>query len=92
MGFEEAEHDSGSRLNEPGAELVLQHVKRLVAAGVPPSAVGVITPYSAQVQHIGGRLAGLGLKEVEVSTVDGFQGREMEVYSPSPPPEKSPYP
>jgi superfamily I DNA and/or RNA helicase len=45
-----------------------------LAAGVPAAAIGVITPYSAQVRLLRGLLP----DEVEVGSVDGFQGREKE--------------
>ena len=41
--------------------------------------MGIISPYSAQVALLRERLEAWGLEEVEVSTVDGFQGREKEV-------------
>lgn len=43
--------------------------------------VGVITPYNAQVEcirEVGVRKEIKGWEEVEVSTVDGFQGREKD--------------
>ena len=53
--------------------------------GIPSESIGVITPYSAQVELISNMLRSTinteGDKEpiIEVSTVDGFQGREKEV-------------
>ena len=37
----------------------------------------MISPYSAQVRRLRERLSGLG-EDLEVDTVDGFQGREKE--------------
>ncbi|MEZ5966630.1 MAG: IGHMBP2 family helicase [Planctomycetota bacterium] len=76
-GFDEdALEDDGSKSNVGEAKLVQRHVESLLEAGVPAAAVGVITPYNAQVQLLRQRLsAHAGL---EVSTVDGFQGREKE--------------
>jgi hypothetical protein len=48
-------------------------LQRLRDAGVADSAVGVLTPYAAQVEALRGELRG-----VEVGTVDGMQGREKE--------------
>lgn len=66
-----------SKSNEHEAALVRQHVARLLAAGVAPDAIAVITPYNAQLAV----LAAL-LRErhpgVELGSVDGFQGREKE--------------
>ena len=55
-------------------------VRRLIRSGaVDPSDVGVITPYSAQVGVLRDlRAADESLAKVEMSTVDGFQGREKE--------------
>jgi superfamily I DNA and/or RNA helicase len=49
-----------------------------------PLDIGVITPYSSQSRLLKRslrrpRLKALGLNRIEVSTVDGFQGREKEV-------------
>ncbi|KAA8493028.1 Regulator of nonsense transcripts 1 [Porphyridium purpureum] len=43
--------------------------------------VGVITPYAAQVRCLGNCLHAAGLSDagIEISTVDGFQGREKEL-------------
>jgi ATP-dependent RNA/DNA helicase IGHMBP2 len=76
-GFdEELEEDSGSRHNPGEADRVVQVVRRWLAAGVPATAVGVITPYRAQVRKLRERLA--DVPDVEVDSVDGFQGRENE--------------
>lgn len=75
-GFQEAlEPDGESRLNSEEAKLVARVVQRLIDAGVPGESIGVITPYAAQARHIRGQLP---RPEVEVDTVDGFQGREKE--------------
>jgi predicted RecB family nuclease len=53
------------------------------SGGVPrrmgPADVLVVTPYNAQVNQIRGALAAAGLADVEVGTVDRFQGREAAV-------------
>jgi ATP-dependent RNA/DNA helicase IGHMBP2 len=41
--------EGGSHRNVREAELVVQHVETLITAGVLPSQIGVITPYSGQV-------------------------------------------
>lgn len=76
-GFDEDETDDDrSKANPQEARLVARHVDNLLAAGVPAGAIGVITPYNAQVELLRRLLSGhAGL---EVSTVDGFQGREKE--------------
>ena len=69
-----------SKANEGEARAALAHAARLVAAGVPASCVGIITPYAAQVALLRELRAesGAALAALEVSTVDGFQGREKE--------------
>ena len=72
--------DGESRSNEGEARAAMAHVRHLLKMGLAPQQIGLITPYSAQVallrdlrQQVGAALDGL-----EVSTVDGFQGREKE--------------
>lgn len=75
--FDEASPPGGeSRFNEREAKLVVRKVRSLLAAGLRPTEVAVITPYAAQVRLIAELLA--DLPEVEVDSVDGFQGREKE--------------
>jgi predicted DNA helicase len=67
---------SHSRENPREAEIVTRLVTDLLEAGVDPSAMAVISPYDDQVDRLGGQI---GVDEVEVDTVDGFQGREKDV-------------
>jgi superfamily I DNA and/or RNA helicase len=55
--------------------LVLKKVQALLDAGVAPADVAVISPYSAQVRLLRERLK---QPELEIDSVDGFQGREKE--------------
>jgi ATP-dependent RNA/DNA helicase IGHMBP2 len=41
--------------------------------------IGIITPYSAQVNHLRNLMPLDEFKSLEISTVDGFQGREKEI-------------
>ncbi|WIA11524.1 hypothetical protein OEZ85_011635 [Tetradesmus obliquus] len=72
------EQDGDSRYNQGEAQAALAHVQRLLAAGLAPADIGIITPYSAQVALLRElrpeKLSG----SLEISTVDGFQGREKE--------------
>jgi len=71
---EKRKKDSQSRYNPEEAKLVKDIVNKLIKAGVSPKDIGVITPYKDQ-EDLLKKL----LKDVEVQTVDGFQGREKEV-------------
>ncbi|EDQ85325.1 uncharacterized protein MONBRDRAFT_34351 [Monosiga brevicollis MX1] len=77
--YEAVGEDDLSKYNTAEAAIVVHHVQQLVELGVPPSEIGVITPYNMQVETIRGRLREAGLSsEIEVLSVDGFQGREKE--------------
>jgi ATP-dependent RNA/DNA helicase IGHMBP2 len=72
---EQVEPEGESRLNPLEAELVLRKVQALLDAGISATDIAVISPYAAQV-----RLLREWVKqgEVEIDSVDGFQGREKE--------------
>ncbi|TDL24612.1 P-loop containing nucleoside triphosphate hydrolase protein [Rickenella mellea] len=72
------EGDEGSKSNENEAVVVAKWVERLVAAGVYPSQIAVITPYQAQVTLLSSQLRPVHGTELEIGTVDGMQGREKE--------------
>jgi ATP-dependent RNA/DNA helicase IGHMBP2 len=75
-GFdEEVEPDGSSRLNRREAELVVSKANALLEAGVAAGQIGVITPYAAQARLLREKLP---LDDLEIDTVDGFQGREKE--------------
>jgi DNA polymerase alpha-associated DNA helicase A len=66
-----------SKSNEMEASLVGMHVKNLVAAGVKPEDIAIITPYNAQLAVLS-QLLKEKYSEMEFGSVDGFQGREKE--------------
>lgn len=72
---EEPEPDGESRLNRGEAALVERKVQQLLADGIRPGDIAVITPYAAQARLMRERL---GIAGLEVDSVDGFQGREKE--------------
>ena len=75
-GYEEQlEPDGESRVNPQEAELVHRLVERLIASGVPAESIGVIAPYSAQVRLL---RTLLNDPQLDIDSVDGFQGREKE--------------
>ncbi|OMO70260.1 hypothetical protein COLO4_28666 [Corchorus olitorius] len=77
--MEEKKDEEESTLNEGEAEVAISHAKRLVQSGVHASDIGIITPYAAQVVLLKMLKSNEDkLKDLEISTVDGFQGREKE--------------
>lgn len=75
-GYDEEEEPGGSsRRNPQEAALVAKKVKALIEAGVAASAIAVIAPYAAQVRLLREMLP---IAELEIDSVDGFQGREKE--------------
>ncbi|KAL6785032.1 hypothetical protein ACKKBG_A02145 [Auxenochlorella protothecoides x Auxenochlorella symbiontica] len=75
---EAVEREGGSTYNPREAAAAMAHVARLLAAGVRPEDVGVITPYAAQVARLRELRPPELAARLEISTVDGFQGREKE--------------
>lgn len=67
---------STSKENPKEAEFVLSVVSNLLAVGIDPTDIAVITPYDDQVDLIERKV---DLEDLEIDTVDGFQGREKEV-------------
>jgi ATP-dependent RNA/DNA helicase IGHMBP2 len=72
---EEPEPDGESRFNRREAELLSAKVQTLLQCGVPAADIGLITPYAAQARLLREML---DVPELEIDTVDGFQGREKE--------------
>jgi DNA replication ATP-dependent helicase Dna2 len=74
---------TGDVFNLGEASLVSLLVRGLVAGGVAPDEIGVVTPYRGQVKAIIACLARLEClgdsNPVEVHTVDRYQGRDKEV-------------
>jgi superfamily I DNA and/or RNA helicase len=55
--------------------VAVRRARQLLDAGVAGRDIAIISPYAAQVRHLHEQLA---VEEVEINTVDGFQGREKE--------------
>ncbi|MEQ8787277.1 MAG: AAA domain-containing protein [Pirellulaceae bacterium] len=72
---EELEPDGESRRNPQEADLVRRKVQALLDAGVAARQIAVIAPYAAQVRLLRERMSE---PELEIDSVDGFQGREKE--------------
>jgi superfamily I DNA and/or RNA helicase len=75
-GWGEVSPTEGESLENPGeARVVEARARALLAAGLPPRQLAVISPYRAQAMRLSVALEPLG---IEVDTVDAFQGREAE--------------
>jgi predicted DNA helicase len=75
-GKEESRKGGSSIQNRAEAEAVEALVKRVLAMGIKPEEIGVIAPYLDQVKLLK-RL--IEEPEIEIHSVDAFQGREKEV-------------
>lgn len=84
FGREEISSSGTSYLNVTEAAFVEKVVTRFLKAGIQPHQIGIITPYEGQrsyvVQHMqfNGALKKELYKEIEVASVDAFQGREKD--------------
>lgn len=84
LGNEEISASGTSYLNRTEASNVEKIVTRFFRAGVKPADIGVITPYEGQRSYIVSTMQNTGTfkkeyyKEVEVASVDAFQGREKD--------------
>ena len=72
---EELEPDGLSRRNVQEGELVIRKIAELQEAGLRGRDIDVIAPYAAQVRWLRQNSPDA---QVEIDTVDGFQGREKE--------------
>ena len=68
-------HQANRQESREEADAVRGEIARLVAAGVAPAEIKVVAPFNAQVDL----LRSLVPEEVEVGTVDKFQGQEARV-------------
>jgi len=71
---EKSKRGSFSKYNPEEARFVKKLVEELLKMGVPAEEIGVITPYKDHEDYLKQLIP-----QVEVKTVDGFQGREKEV-------------
>ncbi len=65
-----------SRENPGEAKLALYLYNQLREAGIPAKQIALITPYVAQVRLL--RTLAAGDQDVEIGSIDGYQGREKE--------------
>ncbi|KAL7005337.1 ATP-dependent RNA helicase [Cystobasidiomycetes sp. EMM_F5] len=84
LGQEEISSSGTSFLNRTEAANVEKIVTRFFKAGVLPSQIGIVTPYEGQrsfitnFMQLNGTLRKDLYKEIEVASVDAFQGREKD--------------
>lgn len=72
---EELEPDGLSKRNPQEGALLLRKVRQLQVAGMEAADIAIIAPYAAQVRWLREHADS---DELEIDTVDGFQGREKE--------------
>jgi ATP-dependent RNA/DNA helicase IGHMBP2 len=72
---ESLEPEGDSRFNLQEADKVLEKVQALLESGVSATEIAVISPYSAQVRLLRELIPN---PDMEIDSVDGFQGREKE--------------
>jgi superfamily I DNA and/or RNA helicase len=76
--FNESSDEQDSKFNQGEANCVVRYLKTLLQLGVNPLDMAIISPYNGQVRLIKELLSGT-IPELEIGTVDGFQGREKQV-------------
>lgn len=84
LGQEEISTSGTSYLNRTEASNCEKVVTHFMKAGIHPSQIGIITPYEGQRSYIVSYMQFTGsmrkdlYKEIEVASVDAFQGREKD--------------
>ena len=79
VGKEEFSASGTSYINREEADFIETIVKTLLKCTVKPEQIGIITPYEGQRCYIVSRmLKNCASTEIEVSSVDSFQGREKD--------------
>jgi len=69
--------DGDSKANEGEVDVVWQWVQRLIASGLGPEQISVISPYLHHANLLRAKLLPK-FPTMEINTVDSFQGREKE--------------
>ena len=72
----ESIRENGSKFNEIETNIIVKIIKVLKNLGIKSENIGIITPYRAQRDYIKELLKD---DEIEVNTVDSFQGREKDL-------------
>lgn len=89
LRFIAVEHEGNSQSSDEEAQRVAVEIRRMVrgtftddkgvTVALRPADFLVVAAYNAQVRHITAALAGAGLHDVPVGTVDKFQGKQAPV-------------
>mmetsp|Transcript_2462 Transcript_2462/g.5450 ORF Transcript_2462/g.5450 Transcript_2462/m.5450 type:complete len:167 (-) Transcript_2462:208-708(-) len=74
-----ASKESQGPVNTAEISIVEQCVKALSDCGLAMSSIGVITPFRSQLRALKDNLNLMGNNELEISTIDRFQGRDKSV-------------
>ncbi|KYR02964.1 AN1-type zinc finger-containing protein [Tieghemostelium lacteum] len=75
---ESEDKESESKFNQGEVTIVKRHIEKLTHSGVSQINIGIITPYNGQVKLLKSAIH-KQYPQVEIGTVDGFQGREKDV-------------
>ena len=77
--YEQKDHSMGTvgYFNKGEAHIIKNQVRKLVSSGLPQNKIKVIAYYRRQIDFIK-KLLSKEFSDVEVGTVDGFQGSECE--------------
>ena len=67
------------KINKIEAEEVVKYIEVLLDEGFNAKNIGVGAPFRAQCSFLKGLLANIGQEDIEVDTVERYQGREKEV-------------
>ncbi|WUR04575.1 regulator of nonsense transcripts protein [Vairimorpha necatrix] len=78
FGKEEVSASGTSFINPMEALYCESIIRHLFKSGITENQIGVITPYEGQRSHILNRVFGSEPGNLEISNVDGFQGREKD--------------
>lgn len=78
LSKEEDSSNGTFKMNKGEVTVVSHLIHKLIEGGAKESEIGVISPYNGQVALLRQKLQGK-YKDLEIKTVDGFQGREKEI-------------
>jgi len=80
--YEDVDSNLKSKMNDLESIICMNLISKLTSLQIKSKDIGIITPYASQVNLLLKKIKDSKIKdvkEIEVETVDGFQGREKEV-------------